>query len=291
VAKLILMKKNEVSVPEEKKGKQIAVKEANIISLNSFYVQNYQPPVESVEPVQDEIQAAPMEEINPEPIIEQPTLDNNIINVEPSMEIVEEPLIQEEPVNAIEPQQESVIESPVIDLAVDNQVEDTKMDEEMDPELQEIKDKYGVKIVDVINPTIDYIKKNNLTKVGILGTYMTVDSKVFENRLTDVKQVACPKFVPAIESGKSVDEYAKEYLEQLKTCENIVLGCTHYPLIIDTLKKYKNVNFINMGKCIAEIIDFNNEVDLQVDLYFSKVDENLKHNVKQIVGEFEIKEI
>jgi len=156
---------------------------------------------------------------------------------------------------------------------------------------EEIKDKYGVKIVDVINPTIDYIKKNNLTKVGILGTYMTVDSKVFENRLTDVKQVACPKFVPAIESGKSVDEYAKEYLEQLKTCENIVLGCTHYPLIIDTLKKYKNVNFINMGKCIAEIIDFNNEVDLQVDLYFYKVDENLKHNVKQIVGEFEIKEI
>jgi len=151
VAKLILMKKNEVSVPEEKKGKQIAVKEANIISLNSFYVQNYQPPVESVEPVQDEIQAAPMEEINPEPIIEQPTLDNNIINVEPSMEIVEEPLIQEEPVNAIEPQQESVIESPVIDLAVDNQVEDTKMDEEMDPELQEIKERLDKVIIDLNN--------------------------------------------------------------------------------------------------------------------------------------------
>lgn len=151
MAKLILMKKNEVSVPEEKKGKQIAVKEANIISLNSFYVQNYQPPVESVEPVQDEIQAAPMEEINPEPIIEQPTLDNNIINVEPSMEIVEEPLIQEEPVNAIEPQQESVIESPVIDLAVDNQVEDTKMDEEMDPELQEIKERLDKVIIDLNN--------------------------------------------------------------------------------------------------------------------------------------------
>lgn len=155
----------------------------------------------------------------------------------------------------------------------------------------EIKDKYGVKIIDVINPTIEYIKKNNLTKVGVLGTYMTITSKIFENSLPDVKQVACPKFVPAIENGEPVDTFAKEYLEELKTCENIVLGCTHYPIIVDTLKKYKNVNFINMGKCISESICIENKQDLKVDLYFSKIDENLEKNVKKIIGDFEMKEI
>ena len=156
---------------------------------------------------------------------------------------------------------------------------------------EEIKNNYGIKIIDVINPTIEYIKKNNLPNVGVLGTYMTVNSKIFENRLPNVKQVACPNFVPAIESGKTVDVYAEEYLNVLENCENVVLGCTHYPLVVDTLKKYKNVNFINMGKCVAESIKLNNKSDLQVDLYFSKVDENLKCNVKKIIGDFEIKEI
>jgi len=151
---------------------------------------------------------------------------------------------------------------------------------------EEIKDKYKVKIIDVINPTISYIKENNLKNVGVLGTYMTVKSKIFEKNIEDVKAIACPKFVPAIESNSNVDEAVIEYLEQLKECENIVLGCTHYPLIKDVLKKYKNVNYINMGECIAKSIKLEKETMQKIELHFSKVDENLKSNVNKIMKNF-----
>jgi len=154
----------------------------------------------------------------------------------------------------------------------------------------EIKDKYPVKIIDVITPTIDYIKKNNLKNVGILGTYMTVRSGIFEKNLANIKSIACPKFVPAIESGNKVDEAAIEYLEKLKDCENIVLGCTHYPLIKNVLKKYKDVNYINMGKCAAQSIELEKETSQKIELYFSKIDEKLKENVEKIMGNVTMKE-
>jgi glutamate racemase len=155
----------------------------------------------------------------------------------------------------------------------------------------EIKQKYSVKIMDVINPTVDYIKNNNLTDVGILGTNMTINSKVFEKKLKNVKSVACPKFVPAIESGNSVKEACLEYISKLGNVKNIVLGCTHYPIILNELRKYTDANFINMGKCVAESIEPLKEESPKIDLYFSKVSEDLKKNVKKIIGDIEIKEI
>lgn len=155
---------------------------------------------------------------------------------------------------------------------------------------EEIKDKYKVKIVDVINPTINYIMENNLNNVGVLGTYMTVKSKVFEQKIPNIKTVACSKFVPAIESGNQVDDAAIEYLEKLKDCDNIILGCTHYPLVKDTLKKYKNVNYINMGSCTAQSIKIKKEVPQKIEFYFSKVDQKLKENISKIMGDITIKE-
>lgn len=152
----------------------------------------------------------------------------------------------------------------------------------------EIKDNYSVKLIDVLNPTINYIKQNNLTNVGVLGTYMTIKSKAFENNIKNVKSVACPKFVPAIENGYPIKEAANEYLKQLDGCTNIVLGCTHYPIIIKELKQYTNANFINMGKCVAESIIVNGNNDLKVELHFSLVNEKLKNNVKSIIGDYNI---
>lgn len=152
----------------------------------------------------------------------------------------------------------------------------------------DIKDKYGVKIIDVLTPTIDYIKKNQLENIGVLGTNMTVKSKSFEKGLGNIKSIACPKFAPAIESGSSVSEAAKEYLEYLNGCANIVLGCTHYPIIVSELKKYTNSNFINMGKCVAESIDVAGDTKLEVELHFSAVDEQLKANTNSIIGNYDI---
>lgn len=147
---------------------------------------------------------------------------------------------------------------------------------------EELKSKYDIPIIDIITPVIDYIKENNLKNVGVLGTSMTIKSKVFEKE--NIKAVACPEFVSLIENGKQIDIYAKKYLSELE-CENIILGCTHYPIVLETLKKYKNANYINMGKCLLNKIKLKNKTELSVELYFSKVNIKIIKNVKRIIGD------
>lgn len=156
-----------------------------------------------------------------------------------------------------------------------------------------IKDKYGIKIIDVLTPTVKYIKENNLGSVGILGTPMTIKSKAFDKYV--LNSVSCPLFVPLIESGKinskECEEAIKGYLKELGDCDNIILGCTHYPLLIPILAKYTKANLIDMGMCVSRCLNIKNGEVQQVRLYFSKVNDVLKNNVKSILGDkYEIKE-
>ena len=156
-----------------------------------------------------------------------------------------------------------------------------------------IKDKYGVKIIDVLMPTIKFIKENNLESVGILGTPMTIKSKAFDKYA--LNSVSCPLFVPLIESGKvnskECEDAVKGYLRELGDCDNIILGCTHYPLLIPVLTKYTKANLIDMGMCVSRCLDIQSGKEQKVTLYFSKVNDILKNNVKNIIGDkYEIKE-
>lgn len=79
--------------------------------------------------------------------------------------------------------------------------------------------------------------------IGILATTGTVKSEAYKRTIssispsTNVFQVACPKFVPLVESGQSNSEEAEAaactYVEPLlrEGCNTIVLGCTHYPFL------------------------------------------------------------
>ena len=152
----------------------------------------------------------------------------------------------------------------------------------------ELKNDYDIPIVDVLNPTIEYIRENQLINLGVLGTEMTIKSKTFENKLGLIKGVSCPKFVPLIESNSNLEEPSKEYLESLQGCENIILGCTHYPLALPVLSQLSKANFINMGKCLAEKLEIKGDKNLEVELYFSFINEDLESNVKQIIGNYEV---
>ena len=137
---------------------------------------------------------------------------------------------------------------------------------------QELKKNYNIKMIDIISPTIDYIKRNNFSSVGVLATTRTINSHIFKNNLhIPVEEVACPEFVDLIENNKinkiNIDKY-------LKTIESntIILGCTHYPLIKDKIKR----NCIDM----ADKIIFNeNSGQGTVNLYFSKLDNNILKNI------------
>ena len=85
-------------------------------------------------------------------------------------------------------------------------------------------------------------------RVGILATPGTVFSKAYSKKIlekrpgTFVVEQACPAFVPMIETGLVNNEeicmLAKKYLKPLieSQVESIILGCSHYPLLLPILR-------------------------------------------------------
>lgn len=86
-------------------------------------------------------------------------------------------------------------------------------------------------------------------KIGIIATAATISSKIYTtyikgiNQNADVVEKACPLFVPLVEEGlwrdPVTDEIARRYLTELIDIDidTLVLGCTHYPLIRETIGK------------------------------------------------------
>jgi len=86
-------------------------------------------------------------------------------------------------------------------------------------------------------------------KIGILGTRTTIASNAYSKAIQEMTEdkgiaiysQACPLFVPIVEEGmrhnKAAREIAEEYLSSIKSkhVDTVVLGCTHYPLLIPLL--------------------------------------------------------
>lgn len=102
-------------------------------------------------------------------------------------------------------------------------------------------------------------------KIGVIATNGTVESNAFKRELkkinpkTLVFQQAAPLLVPLVEAGEHNSEAAdlilKNYLRPLikNKIDTLVLGCTHYGLLKEKIKKIvgKNVSVITEGKIVA----------------------------------------
>ncbi|MBE6139685.1 MAG: glutamate racemase [Firmicutes bacterium] len=148
-----------------------------------------------------------------------------------------------------------------------------------------LKEKYNIRIIDIISPVIDYLNNSNYEKIGVIATQATINSKIFSKNLNkEVKEVACPKFVPLIESNNfsELENYYSYYLDNLKDRDLIVLGCTHYPIIKKEISEYlgNNIKLLDMAECINDI---KNDGISRVELYFSKLDDKIVSNVNSIL--------
>ena len=73
---------------------------------------------------------------------------------------------------------------------------------------------------------------------------------------------ACPMWVPLIENGEhqseGADFFIKKDIDTLLSKNNnidtLILGCTHYPLILEKIKKYlpSNINIISQGDIVGQ---------------------------------------
>ena len=119
---------------------------------------------------------------------------------------------------------------------------------------------------DLINSVSEVVNKEI---IGVLATQTTVRSSYYKNAIGSKKQnlkifqQECPEFVSEIEKGnlnfEKLDNLSDLYLRPLlnKNIEELILGCSHYPLIFSILRKKIDSNIKIIDPAEALIKKFN----------------------------------
>lgn len=156
-------------------------------------------------------------------------------------------------------------------------------------------------IIGVVEPGAYIAAKTTLNnKVGIIGTESTIKSeeyKKFINRLNpeiEVYHQACPLFVPLVEEGwidgEIVEMIIKEYLKGIlsKDIDTLVLGCTHYPLLINSIKKIVKDKVQLVNPAVRAAYELEQQLKETNLLNQSKMIPEYKFYVSDITTKFEI---
>jgi glutamate racemase len=130
------------------------------------------------------------------------------------------------------------------------------------------------RVLGVIRPTTEVVGKYSKTgHVGVLGTTGTIKSNSYPIEIEKfypqlkVHQEACPMWVPLVENNEMETEGAaffiqknlNDLLSKDKDIDTIILGCTHYPLLINKIKKYlpPYITLLSQGEIVAEsLVDY-----------------------------------
>ena len=127
----------------------------------------------------------------------------------------------------------------------------------------------GIPVIDVISScSIDIANKFN--NIAIIATNATIKSKAYENYIhklnpkVEIFTTACPLLVPMIEEGfldhLALDLIVEHYLNyfKFKPIECLILGCTHYPFIINSIAKYIDKKVLIYNPSIITALNLKN---------------------------------
>ena len=139
---------------------------------------------------------------------------------------------------------------------------------------------------DLINSVSEIVNKQ---VIGVLATQTTVKSSYYKNAISSKKenlkifQQECPEFVPEIEKEKldfiKLNDLSEMYLKPLldENIEELILGCSHYPLIYNFLRKKIDSNIKIIDPSEALIKKFNESfINPKTERYESLSFENVK---------------
>ena len=125
------------------------------------------------------------------------------------------------------------------------------------------------RVLGVIRPTAEHVGILSKTgHIGIMGTEGTIQSKSYEIEIAKlhpqmtVTGEACPMWVPLVENREydkpGADYFIKQHVDNLLNkdshIDTIILGCTHYPLLMDKIRRFlpENITVVSQGKVVAE---------------------------------------
>ena len=149
---------------------------------------------------------------------------------------------------------------------------------------------------DLINSVSEIVNKEI---IGILATQATVRSSYYKNAISSKKrdlkifQKECPELVSEIEKEKldyrKLNNLLDLYLQPLlnKNIEELILGCSHYPLIYDFLRIKINSNIKIIDPSDALIKKFNDSFAIPKTYRYESLSfENIKFFVTSGKDEF-----
>ena len=143
------------------------------------------------------------------------------------------------------------------------------------------------RVLGVIRPTAEVIGSLTTSRhVGVLATEGTIKSESYTLEIQklypdiQVTGVACPFWVPLVEYNEAdspgADYFVKKRIDQIMrldpAIDAIILGCTHYPLLMPKILKYlpAGVRVIPQGEYVAESLKDYLERHPQMDAKCSK---------------------
>ena len=124
------------------------------------------------------------------------------------------------------------------------------------------------RVLGIIRPTVESIGEITKSRhVGVLATEGTIKSLSYPLEIRklfpdiEVTGEACPIWVPLVETNEFASEgadfFVKRHVDNLlardSKIDTIILGCTHYPILIDKIRKYvpEGVNILTQGAAVA----------------------------------------
>ncbi|MDE6811372.1 MAG: glutamate racemase, partial [Muribaculaceae bacterium] len=120
-----------------------------------------------------------------------------------------------------------------------------------------------------IIPTVEALDRLSQSKhVGVVATPGTILSRSYAIETAKlfphihVNEVACPMWVPLIENNEAngpgadyfVEKYCREVMSKDPLIDTLLLGCTHYPLLYNKIRKAMpdRVSIIPQGQLVAD---------------------------------------
>jgi len=134
-----------------------------------------------------------------------------------------------------------------------------------------VKQMVDVPIIGMLNPAVDAALAATKTgRIGVVATAATIAAAAHEKAIVArrpdavVKAVACPLFAPMVEEGWLNNDVArltaKTYLQDFdgQDIDTLILGCTHYPLLANSIKSALSANVVITDPAIRLVKDLAN---------------------------------
>lgn len=124
------------------------------------------------------------------------------------------------------------------------------------------------RVLGVIRPTVEAVGHISQSRhIGVMATPGTIRSRTYEMEIAKlypdmtVTGEACPMWVPLVENDEydspGADYFVRRRIEEMldrdPLIDSVILGCTHYPLLLDKIRLYMPpaIHIIEQGVYVA----------------------------------------